>query len=263
MHTFDLRAAQEKSHWVAFAISLLILVSTISFTVVFSSPGQAFNANVAINLLPFSGNYSSPQRCRECHAAEFQAWSHTTHAEASFDPIFQVSLQRVAEPGECFACHTTGYDSATGQFVLSGVTCEACHGPYRPEHPEESMVVAASEDLCGMCHTGTLAEWRSSRHGKVGVTCVDCHEVHTQKTHAAENTNTLCSGCHQIQTPNATHFTHSRADLYCVDCHLARVSDDVNEMVKGQAVTGHTFTVSATTCNDCHSISVPSDADSP
>ena len=84
----------------------------------------------------------------------------TVHTNASFDPIFQVYLQGVEEPGECFACHTMGYNAITGQFMLAGVTCEACHGPYREGHPEESMVIATSEDLCGICDPAFHADVR-------------------------------------------------------------------------------------------------------
>ena len=44
--------------------------------------------------------------------------------------------------------------------MLAGVTCEACHGPYREGHPEESMVIATSEDLCGICHPAFYADVR-------------------------------------------------------------------------------------------------------
>jgi predicted CXXCH cytochrome family protein len=140
--------------------------------------------------------------------------------------------------------------------MLAGVTCEACHGPYRAKHPEESMVIASSEDLCGTCHSSTLAEWRSSRHGQVGVTCVDCHEVHTQKTRVAASTNALCAGCHQDRTQDTTHAIHTEADVLCIDCHLARPADRIGGAVSGHAITGHSFGVFFSTCNDCHTTSI-------
>jgi hypothetical protein len=257
--------ARERCQWLALATSLLILLSTLSLTFTWPSESRAFSQPSDANLFSLPGNYGSPHRCRECHAEEYQAWSNTTHAQASFDPIFQVSLQQVAEPGECFSCHTTGYNSNTGQFVLSGVTCEACHGPYRPEHPKESMTVAASEELCGTCHTGTSAEWASSHHRRVGVTCADCHEVHTQKTRSFESTNVLCAGCHRDQIQDATHTAHrhSESGIHCIDCHLARPSDGVDAMVKGQMATGHSFAVIVSTCDDCHLLPLPTDVESP
>jgi hypothetical protein len=263
MFKFNLHNMRHQSHWLALAVSFFIVVSTISLTLLWPPGTLALEDETVNEAFSIFGNYQSPQRCRECHETEFQAWSHTTHAEASFDPIFQVYLQQVEEPGECFACHTTGYNTTTGQFVLSGVTCEACHGPYRPGHPQESMAIATSEDLCGTCHTSTVLEWESSRHGKVGVTCVDCHEVHTQKTRAAATTNSLCAGCHQDRTRDFTHTVHIEANIRCIDCHLARPNDDVSDAVKGHAVTGHSFAVFVSTCNDCHPTSLSPTLESP
>jgi hypothetical protein len=241
------------SHWMVFTASFLIVATTISLTLLWP-PGRVALDTETTSGSTFSawGDYQSPQHCRECHETEFQAWSNTTHAQASFDPIFQVYLQQVEKPGECFACHTTGYDTTTGQFVLAGVTCEACHGPYRPEHPQESMTIATSADLCGSCHASTLAEWQSSQHGAVGVNCIDCHEVHTQQTRAAAATNALCATCHQNQIRDDTHDLHSKVNVHCIDCHLARPSDDGSGAISGHAVTGHSFAVFVKTCTDCH-----------
>lgn len=265
MIKIGLHDAREKCPWLALAAALLILTGTLGSTLLSPSESRAFGRANAADLFSLPGNYQSPNRCRECHPEQFQAWSNTTHSQASFDPIFQVSLQQAAEPGECFTCHATGYNTTTGQFVLSGVTCEACHGPFRPEHPEESMTVAASEELCGTCHTGTLTEWLSSHHRKSGVTCADCHEVHTQKTRASDVANALCAGCHQDQIQDATHTIHNHiaTGVNCIDCHLARPSDDASDKVKGEMATGHSFAVYVSTCDDCHPLPLPADTDRP
>lgn len=246
-----LQTMRQQSPWLALAVSFVILASSISLTLLWPAGGAALQARDGSTFSIF-GNYQSPQRCRECHEAEFRAWTNTTHAQASFDPIFQTYLQQVEEPGECFTCHTTGYNAVTGQFVLAGVTCEACHGPYRPEHPEESMMIATSEDLCGTCHTSTLLEWQSSRHGHVGVSCLACHEVHTQKTRAAANTNALCADCHRDRTQDVTHNMHIEAGVLCIDCHLSRPGGDIRDAVNGRAATGHSFGVFVSACNQCH-----------
>jgi len=242
------------SHWLAFVVSFVILATTILLTLLWPAGSIALDNETLHDGTTLSawGNYQSPQQCRECHKPEFEAWSDTTHARATFDPIFQIYLQAEEKPGECFACHTTGYDTTTGQFVLAGVTCEACHGPYRVGHPEESMTIAASAEMCGKCHASTLAEWQSSQHGKVGVTCINCHEVHTQQTRAAASTNALCATCHEQQIQDHTHILHSEADVHCIDCHLARPGNDMSSAVNGHAITGHSFAVFVKTCDDCH-----------
>ncbi len=255
MKNFTWSNMRQQSHWLVLANSFLIVAGAIALTLLWpaGSGGLALDDDPPSGDAIFMwGDYQSPQRCRECHEAEFQAWSNTSHAKALFDPIFQVYLQQVEQPGECFACHATGYDTATGQFVLAGVTCEACHGPYRPEHPQQSMIVARSEALCSACHPSTLAEWGSSRHGQVGVSWVACHEVHTQQTRAAATTNALCFTCHLAQTQDATHAMHTEADVHCVDCHLVRPNNDGGGAINGRAITGHSFSVFVKTCNDCH-----------
>ena len=251
-----LRLEQENARWLVLCMSALILVGTISATLLWPQGSLAFAAPDALDLLPLSGDYKSPQSCRDCHPAEFQAWAETAHARASFDPLFQTFLFQQEQAGECFSCHTTGYDYLTGQFALPGVTCEACHGPLRPDHPEESMTVAASETLCGGCHTNTLAEWRLSRHGQVGVRCADCHQVHSQRLRSSEDTNALCADCHRDLTQDAIHRAHSQASVLCIACHVARPRADARDAIQGNLVTGHTFTVTVDTCDDCHPLAL-------
>lgn len=246
-----LAAARRHSPWLVVALSAIIVVLTLALTVLWPSGNWALGEVGAIQT-PVSAEFQGPQQCSECHPTEFGEWSGTTHANASFDPIFQAYLRAIEEPGECFSCHTTGYNAVTGQFLLAGVTCEACHGPYRAEHPGESMTIATSEQLCGTCHTSTMAEWQASRHGQLGISCVACHEVHTQKARTAASTNLLCAACHQSHTQNLMHQQHSAAGLHCVDCHLARPVDGAASAVSGHAVTAHTFTPTVSNCQECH-----------
>lgn len=69
----------------------------------------------------------------------------------------------------CAGCHTTGLDSETGEWLESGVQCEACHGPgsahidaadaagRRPSE-EETLAIRATiynspdAQMCGQCH---------------------------------------------------------------------------------------------------------------
>jgi hypothetical protein len=248
----NLTNMQERSQWLALAGSLLFAVVTVLATLLWPSGGRASLATDAVGAASILAPYQSPRQCRECHAYEFNAWSHTSHADASFDPIFQTYLQKTGRPGECYACHTTGYNSVTGEFALAGVTCEACHGPYREGHPVETMMIAPAEELCGTCHTGTLAEWASSRHGKAGITCTACHEVHSQKAHEADINNALCLGCHQDQILDPTHSLHHEAGVHCIDCHLNAIGGDDDIGPKGSTETGHAFAVLVNTCDDCH-----------
>jgi hypothetical protein len=241
----------QHSQWLALVLSFAIVVGTLGLTLLGPRIGTSFSDTEPAPLFSLvGGSYQSPQLCRECHSEAFESWSHTSHANALFDPIFRTYLEQADKPGECLACHTTGYDTATGQFVLAGVTCEACHGPYREEHPIESMTIATSPEFCGDCHTVTLAEWQRSRHGAANILCIDCHEVHSQQTQAASTTNTLCATCHRGNIDDPRHLAHSAAGIPCIQCHLDR-PDEIP--VSGQMMTGHSFTATSDNCDTCHS----------
>lgn len=243
---------RRRSPWLAILLTAVIGAATILLTA-FLQPGTVV---VAGNLLGGVGSvvgaYQGPQQCAECHPSEFHSWAGTTHAQASFDPIFQSYLQGVENQGECFTCHTTGYSAQTGRFVMAGVTCESCHGPYRDDHPGQSMEIATADDLCGTCHRSTVAEWRASNHGQAGIACVACHEVHSQKTHMQTNSDALCAGCHVRDAQDSLHQTHRSATVGCISCHVARPEFDAGAAVSGMAETGHSFDASPAVCIACH-----------
>lgn len=242
------------SPWLALLLCAGVLVTTITLTV-FASPTAGTVGAPLPNATELGGaapGFRGPQQCAECHPVEFHDWSATTHAKASFDPVFRKFMENAQEPGECLACHTTGYNALTGQFVMAGVTCEACHGPYRADHPGQSMQLATSEDLCGACHKSTVSEWRISQHGQAGIACLACHEMHTQKTRIAVTTDALCAGCHAQNTGNELHQTHSEQNIRCVSCHLSRPEDQQGAAISGHAKTGHSFVAGSEVCLQCH-----------
>ncbi len=170
---------RQKSSQLVFAISFIIVVLTVSATLMWSLDSAALENDRSGYSTAVSGDYQGPYCCRDCHETEFDAWSRSSHAQAIIDPLFQVDLQKAEQPYECFACHTTGYDKASGRFQLAGVTCEACHGPLLPNHPEQLMMIPVSPDRCGECHTEALADWQTGQHGQPDQSCIDCHQVHS------------------------------------------------------------------------------------
>lgn len=250
--TYPSQRGPRYTPWLVVAFAAILVGLPLSLTLLWPRTQVGGAASAPGNSFSLFGPYQSPDRCRECHPDEYQAWASTIHAQASFDPIFRVYLEMAEQPNECFSCHATGYDTTTGQFMLAGVSCEACHGPYRPTHPEATMAVAISETLCGACHTSTIEEWRSSRHGQVGVSCGACHEVHSQKTRATAATNALCARCHHDRTQDVLHENHLNAGVACIDCHLSRPAVDASSAVSGHAATGHAFVAASPTCNSCH-----------
>ncbi len=168
---------RKQCHWLALALAFLFATAVIALTIMGLDLGSSTPAAAAACNNPHSP-YCSPQCCGQCHPANLEAWSHTPHAVALVDPNFQVQLEQASEPGDCLACHTTGYDPAAQRYALAGVTCEACHLPYQPGHSAESMAISAPELLCGRCHTGRLDEWKGGLHGD-NTSCNHCHHVHS------------------------------------------------------------------------------------
>lgn len=81
------------------------------------------------------------ESCVKCHAAEIDVWRRTPHAE-TFTTLHRkpdahaiaskLGLQSVKHGGRCVDCHyTTQVDMAHHVQVISGVSCESCHGAAR------------------------------------------------------------------------------------------------------------------------------------
>ncbi|HZS37418.1 MAG TPA: multiheme c-type cytochrome [Polyangia bacterium] len=139
--------------------------------------------------------------CGECHAAIFDAWRGSRHAQAWSNRLFAVSFKR--EPMRwCVSCHAP----LGSALADEGVSCAACHVRggrvlgARPAsaralraHPVRVEPALARAEFCGGCHQfnfpsaappfhyrdepmqDTLAEWRGSRAAREGRTCQACH----------------------------------------------------------------------------------------
>ena len=103
--------------------------------------------------------YTGFRVCAKCHFDQGDAWRTTSHAKAfeSLKPNIKVSAKAKAglDPAKdytadqnCVGCHVTGLGEKGGYRpgmnpddakVVSGVTCEACHGAggsYRQMHAD-------------------------------------------------------------------------------------------------------------------------------
>lgn len=99
----------------------------------------------------FSG-YQGDTVCRGCHEQEALSMAITHHSVA----LYTLYQREQHDDPACVSCHVTGMGEPGGYVMgdlshpLSGVQCEACHGPSGP-------------------HDGTTTEARS--------TCVGCHDA--------------------------------------------------------------------------------------
>jgi hypothetical protein len=138
-------------------------------------------------------DYVGATACQMCHADNYDEWDGTPHSNAFTDEAFQSEWQSQGSPSECLECHTTGYDSASGEYAFEGVTCESCHGAGL------TMAIDTSSELCGSCHTGEygkdkFAQFQEGIHSNSGVKCIDCH-MH-EDNHRFEVESKACATCH-------------------------------------------------------------------
>lgn len=187
--------------------------------------------------------------CQDCHPAFQQAWMNGAHGRATTDPVFQVAWKEQGEDPKCLACHVTGYNPLDGTYIADGITCEACHSPIAENHPQEPMPTDQSGKLCGSCHSEAYFEWQVSVHREKGLSCSGCHDPH-QTGLKMENSLELCASCHRGRASNFTHSAHSQSGLNCADCHMTQLTSTGE---KGHARRDHSFFVSLSSCNTCHS----------
>ncbi len=105
-------------------------------------------------------SYAGSQTCSPCHLNIFKHWSSTSHA-AAYETLLKVG--RAFDP-ECVVCHVIGlsyiggFESQEKSPGLTGVGCEACHGPGSSHisqilqnlNPEK--YGKTSPEICTGCH---------------------------------------------------------------------------------------------------------------
>ena len=188
--------------------------------------------------------------CFRCHRNVADDWSHSPHAHAYDDPVFQEQWIGLGTPETCLACHTTNFVSSTGEYETEGVSCQSCHGTVTDNHPEQVVPTIVDTYYCGSCHTTTLSEWRSTGHASSDVDCMDCHNPHSQQP-LFDNHDDLCINCHKDSMGDYLNDLHVQQDIGCVDCHALVIQPDVTPE-DGIVPTGHGFTISPQTCVACH-----------
>lgn len=118
---------------------------------------------------PKEATYIGQKNCRICHFKQFRAWKRMKHAGA-----WKVLYEKDRSRPECLRCHVTGYGKPGG-FVgeeetphLTGVQCEACHGP-GSVHAEVAKEEESEDKIDAL-----IDKTPQNR-------CVECHNPH--KTH--------------------------------------------------------------------------------
>ncbi len=168
----------------------------------------------------------------------------------AFAPSQNVSATeyKQGESDSCLACHDQAAKLWKGsRHSVGNVSCVVCHKLAQSggKHPEEAKYTVESEaTTCLVCHTEVAGEniagqLALSQHGKVGLTCISCHEQHSQGLKLAEGSRTVCENCHKKEMKSLLQSTHYAAGLSCVNCHMGKEKS-------------HTLVVAVETCRDCH-----------
>ncbi len=149
---------------------------------------------------------------------------------------------------DCLVCHEqAAHLWEDSRHKEGNVSCIVCHklADSTGEHPDFAKYTVESEETtCLVCHTDVTDEniagqLAISQHGQVGLTCISCHEQHSQGLKLSDGSRTVCENCHKSETKVMLESTHFAAGLSCVNCHMG---EDKN----------HTLIVAVATCDECH-----------
>lgn len=166
--------------------------------------GRRVAASLRASLSDVAERVVLPGRCRECHAAEFEAWEATAHA-TGFESLHRSArAKEIAgrldlplirrgignETPACLSCHYTPVVRRGRLRAGGGVTCESCHGPARDwvtPHarygvPEADFQKAARLETAAhrekRIADSTAAGMRRSSHVvELAAACFGCHTV--------------------------------------------------------------------------------------
>ncbi len=202
-------------------------------------------------------DYMSDAGCAECHDGIAKNFPSSPHAALVSDP----------------------------SLPLDKKGCQGCHGPGNIHQAEEDAEVISfrkmtpkeSAAACLRCHAQTLSEnhWKRTEHARADLSCVSCHQIHTDtdpawETHALKKGKagdprtpmfvakvdpkamlkadeaTLCGQCHpstiaEFRTSN--HHPVPEGRVVCSDCHTPHPTKDAkltHDSLKGKCVTCHT-----------------------
>ena len=128
------------------------------------------------------------------------------------------------------------------------------------DHPDNvKKLLPVTSETCQSCHSITYGEWRISAHGQKNIRCFDCHKMHEMNLRE-EDRDQMCGTCHTERLKDFSHATHHLKGVQCITCHMPQVMG-AGLKIKGTGARGHTFSVGAETCANCHKEMVHSRSD--
>lgn len=148
---------------------------------------------------------------------------------------------------QCSGCHDLG-DHSPVQFMLMNAHgdakkpgtpmaekgCESCHGPSAAHTQSPTRVkpgisfgpkwtnsVAEQNAVCEACHQKNVAKgWQQGVHHRENLTCVTCHDLHTDDKVLIDAQAEVCTVCHKAQKTGMHHLADSLDKVPpCAQCH--------------------------------------------
>ncbi len=217
----------------ALAVGLMFWLGVVQSVALDAKSPQSASSQVKMSAAP-DNNYVGSDTCPGCHEQQFK--------QIEAGPHFKTTLKNGrGEPWHaCESCHGPGaaHVEAGGDkskiFTFKGVSqkeasarCMECHET-NPEH----------------------ATFTRSVHGRAGVGCTSCHNVHQPKEGQyllADESRNLCYSCHQqIRGEFDKPFRHrvNEGLVKCTDCH--NVHSAANRQLRSASTQD-------TVCFNCHS----------
>ena len=142
--------------------------------------------------------------------------------------------------------------------------------------------LSAEGKKCIECHaqkqSGIVADWKSSQHGHVGVSCIDCHGVEKDSPMASQScpgvkgtetyisvmvTPKTCGRCHATQVEQFSKSGHYRASIqyHSADGKNFKGMTALIAKHEGQGMEKFKNAADMTGCMQCHGSDVKLDAD--
>ncbi|MYN63761.1 MAG: hypothetical protein F4X11_01830 [Acidobacteria bacterium] len=149
-----------------------------------------------------------PERCGECHAAEFDVWETTEHA-TGFDTLHRrdrakeiyrnLDLRLIKRGTDettpaCLSCHYTPVLRRDQLRAGAGVTCESCHGPARDWISIHNSYGVAEADF----QKAALLETPGHRMQRVA----DSRAAGMRRPSDLYDVAANCFGCHTVPNEN-------------------------------------------------------------
>lgn len=95
--------------------------------------------------------------CKDCHEAQYKAWSETKHARA----ITRLSAAE-RENDACVRCHVTGAKTLAADGANANVQCEECHGAggAHMQGDPKAITRKPAEKVCEQCHSAASPKFK-------------------------------------------------------------------------------------------------------